>query len=319
MNGVNMREDFLWVEKYRPKTVADTILPTDLKNSFQTFVEQGNVPNLLMSGSAGIGKTTVAKAILEELGCDYIVINGSDEGRLIDTLRTKIKNFASSVSLSGGRKYVILDEADYLNADTVQPALRNFMEEYSKNCGFILTCNFVNKIIAPLHSRCSVIEFKLPKGEKAQLAADMYKRCQMILTQEGIEYDVKVIAEVIKKFFPDNRRVLNELQRYSVTGKIDAGILVNFEDVNIKQLIDALHKKEFTNVRKWVAQNVDGDTTQIFRKLYDSISEYVKPQSVPQVVVTLADYQYKSAFVVDQEINLMAMLTELMVEVEWNE
>jgi DNA polymerase III delta prime subunit len=319
MNGVNMREDFLWVEKYRPKTVADTILPADLKNSFQTFVEQGNVPNLLMSGSAGIGKTTVAKAILEELGCDYIVINGSDEGRLIDTLRTKIKNFASSVSLSGGRKYVILDEADYLNADTVQPALRNFMEEYSKNCGFILTCNFVNKIIAPLHSRCSVIEFKLPKGEKAQLAADMYKRCQMILTQEGIEYDVKVIAEVIKKFFPDNRRVLNELQRYSVTGKIDAGILVNFEDVNIKQLIDALHKKEFTNVRKWVAQNVDGDTTQIFRKLYDSISEYVKPQSVPQVVVTLADYQYKSAFVVDQEINLMAMLTELMVEVEWNE
>ena len=314
-----MREDFLWVEKYRPKTVATTILPTELQQTFQTFVEQGNVPNLLLSGSAGIGKTTVAKAILEELGCDYIVINGSDEGRLIDTLRTKIKNFASSVSLSGGRKYVILDEADYLNADTVQPALRNFMEEYSKNCGFILTCNFVNKIIAPLHSRCSVVEFKLPKNEKQSMAAEMFARSKEILEVENIEYDKKAVAEVVKRFFPDNRRILNELQRYSVTGKIDAGILVNFEDVNIKQLIASLKNKEFTNVRKWVAQNVDGDTTQIFRKLYDSMSEYVAPASIPQVVVTLADYQYKSAFVVDQEINLMAMLTEMMVEVHWND
>ena len=313
-----MREDFLWVEKYRPKTVATTILPSELQKTFQTFVDQDNVPNLLLSGSAGIGKTTVAKAILEEMGCDYIVINGSDEGRLIDTLRTKIKNFASSVSLSGGRKYVILDEADYLNADTVQPALRNFMEEYSRNCGFILTCNFVNKIIAPLHSRCSVVEFKLPKEERTRMASDIYKRCKEILDIENIEYDNKVVAEVVKKFFPDNRRVLNELQRYSVTGKIDAGILVNFEDVNINQLIDGLRKKEFSNVRKWVSQNIDGDTTQIFRKLYDSMSEYVVPSSIPQVVVTLADYQYKSAFVVDQEINLMAMLTELMVEVEWN-
>jgi DNA polymerase III delta prime subunit len=314
-----MREDFLWVEKYRPKTVNNTILPTELQKTFKTFVEQGNVPNLLLSGSAGIGKTTIAKAILDELGCDYIVINGSDEGRLIDTLRTKIKNFASSMSLSGGRKYVILDEADYLNADTVQPALRNFMEEYSRNCGFILTCNFVNKIIAPLHSRCSVIEFKLPKEEKTSLAGQMFKRSCEILGKENIEFDRKVVAEVVKKFFPDNRRVLNELQRYSVTGKIDAGILVNFEDVNIKQLIDGLRNKEFSNVRKWVAQNVDGDTAQIFRKIYDSMNEYVSPSSIPQVVVTLADYQYKSAFVVDQEINLMAMLTELMVEVEWNE
>ena len=313
-----MREDFLWVEKYRPKTVAKTILPSDLQRTFQEFVNQDNVPNLLLSGSAGIGKTTIAKAILEELGCDYIFINGSDEGRLIDTLRTKIKNFASSMSLAGGRKYVILDEADYLNADTVQPALRNFMEEYSSNCGFILTCNFVNKIIAPLHSRCSVIEFKLPKEEKTQMAAEMYKRCKEILEKENIEYDNKVVAEVVKKFFPDNRRVLNELQRYSVTGTIDAGILVNFEDVNIKQLIDSLKDKRFNEARKWEAQNVDGDTAQIFRKIYDAMHEHVAPQSIPQVVVTLADYQYKSAFVVDQEINLMAMLTELMVEVEWN-
>jgi DNA polymerase III delta prime subunit len=312
-----MREDFLWVEKYRPKTIDQTILPKSLANTFKTFVEQGNVPNLLLSGTAGIGKTTAAKAILEELGCDYIVINGSDEGRLIDTLRTKIKNFASSVSLAGGRKYVILDEADYLNADTVQPALRNFMEEYSKNCGFILTCNFVNKIIAPLHSRCSVIEFKLPKEEKVSMAAEMFARCKDILEIENVEYDKKAVVEVVKKFFPDNRRILNELQRYSVTGKIDSGILVNFEDVNIKTLIDGLRNKEFSTVRKWVAQNVDGDTTQIFRKLYDSMSEYVAPSSIPQMVVTLADYQYKSAFVVDQEINLMAMLTELMVEVEW--
>lgn len=314
-----IREEYLFVEKYRPKTVAKTILPFELQQTFQTFVEQGNVPNLLLSGSAGIGKTTVAKAILEELGCDYIVINGSDEGRLIDTLRTKIKGFASSVSLSGGRKYVILDEADYLNADTVQPALRNFMEEYSRNCGFIMTCNFVNKIIAPLQSRCSVVEFKLPKDEKQRMAGEMFARCKEILELENIEYDKKVVAKVVMKFFPDNRRVLNELQRYSATGKIDAGILVNFEDVNIKQLIDGLRKKEFTNVRKWVAQNVDGDTAQIFRKLYDSMSEYVAPSSIPQVVVTLADYQYKSAFVVDQEINLMAMLTELMVEVQWND
>ena len=314
-----MRQDFLWVEKYRPKTVSDTVLPKELKDTFQQFVDQGNIPNLLLSGSAGIGKTTIAKAMLEELGCDYIVINGSDEGRLIDTLRTKIKNFASSMSLAGGRKYVILDEADYLNADTVQPALRNFMEEYSSNCGFILTCNFVNKIIAPLHSRCSVIEFKLPKEERTTMAAEMYKRCKEILGKESIEYDNKVVAEVLKKFFPDNRRVLNELQRYSVTGRIDAGILVNFENLNIKTLVDGLRNKEFTNVRKWVAQNVDGDTTAIFRKIYESMNEYVKPSSIPQVVVTLADYQYKSAFVVDQEINLMAMLTELMVEVEWNE
>lgn len=314
-----MREDFLWVEKYRPQSVAQTILPTELKTTFQTFVDQGNVPNMILSGTAGVGKTTIAKAMLEELGCDYIVINGSMNGN-IDTLRTEIKNFASSVSFSGGRKYVILDEADYLNPQSTQPALRNFMEEYSKNCGFILTCNFLNRIIEPLHSRCSVIEFKLPKDERTAMAAEMYKRCKEILEKENIEFDNKVVAEVVKKFFPDNRRVLNELQRYSVTGKIDAGILVNFAEVNIKTLMEAMKEKEFSTVRKWVAQNVDGDTSQsIFRQIYDTASEYIAPQSIPLLVITIADYQYKSAFVADHEINLMAMLTELMVEVEWNE
>jgi len=313
-----MREDFLFVEKYRPKTVADTILPEQLKQTFQTFVDQGNVPNLILSGGAGMGKTTIAKAMLEELDCDYIVINGSMNGN-IDTLRTEIKNFASSVSFSGGRKYVILDEADYLNPQSTQPALRNFMEEYSKNCGFILTCNFVNRIIEPLHSRCSVIEFKIPKEAKAKMAGEFFKRCCEILTTEGVEFDKKVIAEVVKKFFPDNRRVLNELQRYGVTGKIDSGILANFEEVNIKVLVDALKAKEFSTVRKWVAQNVDGDSSQsVFRQLYDSASDFVAPASIPQLVVTIADYQYKSAFVADHEINLMAMLTELMVELEWN-
>lgn len=312
-----MREDFLWVEKYRPKSVSDTILPNELKQTFQTFVDQGNVPNLLLTGTAGIGKTTIAKAMLEELGCDYIVINGSDEGRLIDTLRTKIKNFASSMSLAGGRKYVILDEADYLNADTVQPALRNFMEEYSKNCGFILTCNFVNKIIAPLHSRCSVVEFKYSKDDKPKLAAQMFKRVSTILEAESVGFDRAVVAEVVKKHFPDNRRILNELQRYAATGQIDTGILANFSDVNLKELMVAMSKKEFSVVRKWVAQNIDGETAPVFRKIYDTIGEYVEPSSIPQVVVTLADYQYKSAFVVDQEINMMAMFTELMVECEF--
>ena len=310
-------EEFLWVEKYRPKTVADTVLPAELKKTFQQFVENKNVPNLLLTGSAGVGKTTIAKAMLEELGADYIVINGSDEGRLIDTLRTKIKNFASSMSLSGGRKYVILDEADYINADSVQPALRNFMEEYSSNCGFILTCNFVNKIIAPLHSRCSVIEFKISNKEKPKMASEFYHRVCMILDFENVVYEDKVIAEVITKHFPDNRRILNELQRYSATGKIDAGILTNSSDDNFKVLMDALKKKEFSTARKWVGQNIDGDVTPFFRKLYDTIYDHAEPSSIPQIVVTLADYQHKSAFAADQEINTMALLTEIMVDTEW--
>jgi DNA polymerase III delta prime subunit len=312
-----MRDDFLWVEKYRPKTVGDTILPNSLKETFQQFVDNKNIPNLLLTGSAGVGKTTIAKAMLEELGCDYIVINGSDEGRSIDVLRNELRNFASSVSLAGGRKYVILDEADYLNANSVQPALRNFMEEYSRNCGFILTCNFVNKIIQPLHSRCSVVEFKISNGDKPQMAKEFFVRVKGILDNENIQYEPKVVAEVIKKHFPDNRRVLNELQRYSATGTIDTGILATFTDSNMSVLIDALKNKEFSVVRKWVAQNVDGEVTPLFRKIYDTMNDFVAPQSVPQVVVTMADYQYKSAFVADQEINFMAFLTELMVEVEW--
>ena len=312
-----MREDFLWVEKYRPKTIKDTILSPELKTLFQTFVDNKNVPNLLLTGSQGIGKTTVAKAMLEELGADYIVINGSDEGRLIDTLRTKIKNFASSVSLAGGRKYVILDEADYCNAETVQPALRNFMEEFSKNCGFIMTCNFVNKIIQPLHSRCSVVEFKIANKDKPSMAKELYVRILDILKQENISFDEKVIQQVLGKHFPDNRRILNELQRYSATGHIDSGILANLSETSIKELMQLLKDKEFTSVRKWVGKNIDGDVAPMFRKIYDTVTQYVKPSSVPQVVVTLADYQYKSAFVADQEVNFMAFLTELMVETEW--
>jgi DNA polymerase III delta prime subunit len=312
-----MLEEFLYVEKYRPKTVSDTILPVSLKQTFQQFVDQKNVPNLLLTGTAGVGKTTIAKAMLEELGCDYIVINGSDEGRLIDTLRTKIKGFASSMSLSGGRKYVILDEADYLNAETVQPALRNFMEEYSANCGFIMTCNFANKIIEPLRSRCSVVEFKMAPEDKPKLAGEFFKRVCNILTGEGVEFDKPTVVEVVKKHFPDNRRVLNELQRYAATGKIDAGILVNFSELGMKELMSSMKAKEFTKVRKWVAQNCDGDTTAIFRKIYDSAGDYVKPNSVPQLVVTLADYQYKAAFAADPEINMMAMMTEIMIDCEW--
>ena len=312
-----MREDFLWVEKYRPKTIKDTILSPELKTLFQTFVDNKNVPNLLLTGSQGIGKTTVAKAMLEELGADYIVINGSDEGRLIDTLRTKIKNFASSVSLAGGRKFVILDEADYCNAETVQPALRNFMEEFSKNCGFIMTCNFVNKIIQPLHSRCSVVEFKIANKDKPAMGKELYVRILNILKQENISFEEKVIQEVLATHFPDNRRILNELQRYSATGHIDSGILANLSETSIKELMQLLKDKEFTTIRRWVGRNVDGDVAPMFRKIYDTINQYAKPSSLPQIVVTLADYQYKSAFVADQEVNFMAFLTELMVDTEW--
>jgi DNA polymerase III delta prime subunit len=306
-----MRDEFLWVEKYRPKKVEDTILPPDLKKTFQTFVDQDNVPNLILAGSAGVGKTTIAKAMLEELDCDYIVINGSMNGN-IDTLRNDIMSFASSVSLQGGRKYVILDEADYLNANSTQPALRNFMEEYSRNCGFILTCNFVNRIIEPLHSRCSVIEFKLSKQDKVECAAQMYKRTCGILKQENVEYDRASVAEVVKKHFPDNRRILNELQRYSATGSIDSGILSNLEEVTIDNLFGHLKEKDFTSVRKWVAERSEADTTALFRSLYDKANDHLEPNSIPQLVLILADYQYKDAFVADHEINITACLTEIM-------
>lgn len=312
-----MLDEFLWVEKYRPKTIQDTVLPSNLKQTFQEFVNQQNIPNLLLSGSAGVGKTTVARAMLEELGCDYMVINGSLNGN-IDTLRNEIQQFASSVSLTGGRKYVILDEADYLNANSTQPALRNFMEEFSKNCGFILTCNFKNRIIEPLQSRCSVIEFRIKKSELPELAKGIMKRVCTILETENIEYDKAVVAELIKKHFPDWRRVINELQRYSATGRIDSGLLANVQETTIKNLITFLKEKDYTNTRKWVAENCDSDTVAIFRQLYDMSNQFFKKESIPQLVLILAKYQYQAAFVADHEVNLMACLTEIMIECQFD-
>jgi len=311
-----MREEFLWVEKYRPHKIADCVLPENLKNTFQKFVDDGNIPNLLLSGSAGVGKTTVARAMLDEINADYIVINGSMNGN-IDTLRNDIRNFAATVSFGGGRKYVILDESDYLNANSTQPALRNFMEEYSSNCGFILTCNFVNRIIDPLHSRCSVIEFKIDAKEKATLAKEFLLRACDILTTEGITYDKKVLAEVIMKHFPDWRRVLNELQRYAASGNIDSGILASVDNVEIKELVKYLKAREFESMRKWVGQNASMDVNVLFRKLYDASSTILKPETIPALVLALADYQYKAAFVVDQEINLAACMTQIMMDCEF--
>lgn len=311
-----MLQDFLWVEKYRPKTVEDTILPADLKATFQEFVNNKNVPNLILSGGPGVGKTTIAKAMLDELGCSYIVINGSMNGN-IDTLRNEIKNFASTVSFSGGRKYVILDEADYLNPQSTQPALRNFMEEFSANCGFILTCNFINRIIAPLHSRCSVVQFKINSKDKPKLASQFMKRVTNILQTEGVKFEEKAVAGLIMKFFPDWRRVLNELQRYSATGNVDTGILTNIGDDNIKSLIKMLKEKDFTSMRKWVAENLDNEPTVLFRRIFDGCAEYLDSNSVPQMVLFLGEYQYKSAFVADQEINFVAFLTEVMASCEF--
>lgn len=311
-----MLEEFLWVEKYRPKTIADTILPESLKSTFQEFVNQKNIPNLILNGPAGCGKTTVARAMLEELDCDYIIINGSMNGN-IDTLRNEIKNFASAVSLSGGRKYVILDEADYLNANSTQPALRNFMEEFSKNCGFILTCNFKNRIIEPLQSRCSVIDFKISKKDLPELAAQFMKRVCNILTTENIEFDKASVAEVLKKHFPDWRRVLNELQRYSATGKIDSGILVNMQEISLKSLMDFLKAKDFTNMRKWVGENIDNDADVIYRKIFDQTNQYIAKSSVPLIVLLIGKYQYQHAFAADSEINLVCCLTEIMMEADF--
>jgi DNA polymerase III delta prime subunit len=311
-----MLEQFLWCERYRPKAIADTILPADLKKTFQTFVDQKNVPNLILAGSAGVGKTTVARAMLEELGCDYIIINGSMNGN-IDTLRNEILNFASSVSLSGGRKYVILDEADYLNQNSTQPALRNFMEEFSKNCGFILTCNYKNRIIKPLHSRCSVIDFVVPKDCKPKLAAQFMKRTEAILDKEGIKYERSVVVAVIQKHFPDWRRVLNELQRYSATGSIDSGILTRFEDLTVKQVLEACKRKDFDAIRKWVHDNSDQEQVNVFRSVYENAFEIVDKKSIPELIVIIADYQYKAAFVADHEINLIAFFVEIMMRLEW--
>lgn len=311
-----VRDEFLWSQHYRPKNISQCILPTDLKNTFQQFVDKGTIPNMLLTGRAGVGKTTVARAMLDELECDYMIINGSMNGN-IDTLRNDINQYASSMSLLGGRKYVILDEADYLNPNSTQPALRNFMEEFSKNCGFILTCNFKNKIIEPLHSRCTVIDFKIPNGEKDKIASQFMKRIKTILEAENVEYDPAVVAQLIIRYFPDWRRVLNELQRYSATGKIDTGILANSSDDNIKKLIGFLKEKSFTNVRKWVGENSDIETSVLFRKLYDTSTQMMKPSSIPQLVLILGDYQYKAAFVADPEINVVACLTMIMTECEF--
>jgi DNA polymerase III delta prime subunit len=308
-------EHLLWVEKYRPKTIEDCILPDAIKATFQEYVNRKEIPNLLLSGSAGVGKTTVAKALCDEVGCDYIVINGSDESG-IDVLRNKIKNYASSVSLSGGRKVVIIDEADYLNANSTQPAMRGAIEEFASNCSFIFTCNFKNRIIDPIHSRCSVIDFKI-NGSKQKMAAQFFKRVEWILEQEGIKYSKDAVAGVITKHFPDNRRVLNELQRYSVSGTIDAGVLSSIADIQLESLIKALKDKDFAATRKWVVGNLDNDPTKIFRKFYDGLYEVLKPNSVPQLVLILAKYQYQSAFVADHEVNMIACLTEIMVDCEF--
>ena len=311
-----MLDEFLWVEKYRPKTIDECILPDGLKETFRAFIAQNDIPNLILTGSAGVGKTTVARAMLEQIDADYIVINGSMNGN-IDTLRTDILSFASSVSFTGRRKYIILDEADYLNANSTQPALRNFMEEFSGNCGFILTCNFKTRIIEPLHSRCSVVEFKITKDDLPKLASQFMKRIINVLNTERITFDKSVVAELISKYVPDWRRVINELQRYSVNGSIDTGIFVNLNDSSVKTLVSYLKTKNFVEMRKWVAENSDTDTTAIFRKLYDMSSDVVKSNSIPELVLILAEYQYKAAFVADPEINLVAAFTRIMIDIEF--
>jgi len=309
-------EQFLWVEEYRPRDIKSCVLPKSLKTSLQSFVDKETLPNLIFSGGPGVGKTTAARAMLDQIGATYMFINGSEESG-IDVLRTKIKNFASTVSLEGGKKYLILDEADYLNPQSTQPALRGFMEEFHKNCGFILTCNYKNRIIPALQSRCSVIDFVIPKAEKNKLATQFFNRSIQILNENEIKFNEKVVAELINTHFPDWRKVLNELQRYSVVGEIDAGILVNLGDKNIKELMVMMKKKEFTNVRKWVVDNLDNDSDKLFRAVYDNLYEYVDPSSIPHVVVALGEYQFKAAFVADLEINMMACLTEIMGRVKF--
>jgi DNA polymerase III delta prime subunit len=313
-----MRDEFLWVEKYRPKTIEDCILPTNIKKTFQDFLDKGEVPNLLLAGPAGCGKTTVAKALCNELGVDYYVINGSDEGRFLDTVRNNAKNFASTVSLSSTAKHkvIIIDEADNTTND-VQLLLRASIEEFSGNCRFIFTCNYKNKIIEPLHSRCAVVEFGIKGRDKPALAASFFKRLQEILVAEGIESDNKVLVELVNKHFPDWRRVLNECQRYSVGGKIDAGILATFSDVAVNELIKNLKEKNFAEVRKWIVSNLDNDTTVLLRRIYDSLYDSLVPASIPAAVLVIAKYQYQGAFVADQEINMLACLTEIMVECEF--
>ena len=308
-----MKEEFLWVEKYRPRNISSCVLPAETKKIFIDFCNNEEIPNLLLCGTAGVGKTTVARALCNELGADFILINGSEE-RNIDTLRVKIKQFASTVSLQGGPKIVILDEADYLNPQSTQPALRGFIEEFSKNCRFIFTCNYKNRIISPLHSRCSVIDFTIEAIQKPQIANQIFQRILQILNDENIDYNEKVVVEVINKFFPDFRRMLNEIQKYSASGKIDSGILANLDDESLNELLGFIKGKEFSNMRKWVGMNIHNDPQAIYRKIYDSLFTRMENNSIPQAIIILSDYTYKSAFVADQEVNMVACLTELMME-----
>jgi DNA polymerase III delta prime subunit len=305
-----MNKDILWVERYRPSTIEDLILPENIKSTFREIISQDKIPNLILSGSAGTGKTSAAMVLCKELNCDYIIINGSDEGRLIETLRNKLTQYCSSVSMSGGRKVVIIDEADYMTPDSVQPAMRGFIEKFSSNCSFIFTCNFKNRIIEPIHSRCAVIDYSAT--DPRQMAGEFLARCNFILKENEIEYEEPVVAELIMKHFPDFRRVLNELQRYSVSGNIDSGILLNISDANMNELAEALKTKNFKEVRSWVVNNLDNDPQKVYRKVYDKMYEKCDPNSIPAIILNIAEYQYKSAFVGDQEINLMACLVEIM-------
>ena len=310
--------DFIWVEKYRPQTIDECILPENIKKTFRDFLNKGEIPNMLLSGPPGVGKTTVAKALCNELGVDYYVINGSDEGRFLDTVRNNAKNFASTVSLSSESKHkvIIIDEADNTTPD-VQLLLRASIEEFSGNCRFIFTCNYKNKIIEPLHSRCAVVEFGIQGKHKQKIAVRFFNRLVYILEQERIEFDKKVIAELVNKYFPDWRRVLNECQRYAVSGKIDSGILAAFSDVSVNDLVKNLKTKNFSEVRKWVVDNLDNDPTVLLRRIYDSLYESLVPSTIPAAVLVIAKYQYQTAFVADQEINMLACLTEIMVECEF--
>jgi len=307
-----MNKDILWVEEFRPSTVDDLVLPESIKDTFRNIIGEGKIPNLILSGSAGTGKTSAAMVLCKELNCDYMIINGSDEGRLIETLRNKLTQYCSSVSMSGGRKVVIIDEADYMTPDSVQPAMRGFIEKFSSNCSFIFTCNFKNRIIEPIHSRCAVIDYGLSPNDKPLMAKQFTERCQYILKEKSVDYEQKVLMELVIKHFPDFRRILNELQRYSVSGKIDSGILLNISDTNMNELVSALAEKKFKEVRAWVVNNLDNDPQKVYRKVYDKLYEKCDPSSIPQIILVIANYQYKSAFVADQEINLMACLVEIM-------
>jgi DNA polymerase III delta prime subunit len=313
-----MASEFLLTEKYRPQVIEDCILPDETKKTFKEFVEKGEIPNLLLAGPPGIGKTTIAKALCNELGADYYVINGSDEGRFLDTVRNQAKNFASTVSLTGSSKHkvIIIDEADNTGND-VQLLLRANIEAFYNNCRFIFTCNYKNKIIEPLHSRCAVIDFTIKGKQRVQLAGSFFQRLQTILDTEKIEYDEKVVAELVTKHFPDFRRVLNEIQRYSTGGKIDSGILASFSDVSVNDLIKSLKEKNFPEVRKWVVNNLDNDSSVLLRRVYDALTASLENPSIPAAVLIIAKYQYQIAFVADQEINLLAALTEIMCECEF--